>query len=231
MVKLCIKGMILLACLVVAAINPRFLNAFFAYRIAFFNVYHLFWLAIVLILVKRMTPSLNKDISSGKIFRRHYGAGRERTPAAEKKLASYVGKINRGALRVAFSWALVIAATGLLYYFRVFGPLGIFMVVLFFIFMDQFCVTLWCPFEWIIGNKCCSACRINNWGYLMAFAPLLFIPSFWTLSVAALSVAVVVQWEYQYHAHPERFFEFYNEKLLCRNCSRRCPKKESRFSH
>jgi hypothetical protein len=230
-VKLCLKGAVLALCLVLSWGRPRLLIGFFTCGIAFFHVYHLFWLGAVLILVKRMVPRLNAKITSGKIFGSHYTGSREKTPAGEEKLKSYVRKMNRGALKTAAYWLLVILGTGALYRVHLFGPVGLFMVVVFFIFMDQFCVSVWCPFEWIIGNKCCASCRINNWGYLMAFAPLVFLPSFWTLSIVALSIGVVLQWEYMFHAHPERFFELLNENLMCRNCKDRCAAAVSRFSH
>ncbi len=55
-------------------------------------------------------------------------------------------------------------------------------------------MTVFCPFKWLAGGKCCSTCRINNWGYLMAFSPS-FVQSFLT-SIVALSIIVAIQWEY-----------------------------------
>jgi len=91
--------------------------------------------------------------------------------------------------------------------------------------MDEFCATIWCPFQAIIDNKCCNTCRINNWGYIMAFSPMIFIPSFWTYSILFLSILAIVQWEYLYHRHPERFFELYNAGLMCKNCVKKCKKR------
>ena len=224
-VKLGIKGLVLILSLAVSLVRPDFLVRLFTHRIAFFNVYHLFWLAVVLILVKRMVPGLNRKTASGKIFERRYVPGLARTPAREERLASYILKVNRGAVKTALYWSLVTAATGVLYRLEVFGSTGLFIVVIFFVFMDQFCVTVWCPFEWLIGTRCCNSCRINNWGYLMAFLPLIYFPSFWTWSVVLLSGAVVAQWEYLFYRHPERFFDLYNACLMCRNCPEKCGKR------
>ena len=221
--KLCVKGGILVLLLAFAVTRPDLLARIFTAEILFFRVYHILWLAVTIILIKRMIPGLNHKITTGKIFGRLYRPREGQTPGSKEKLAAYTTKMNRGAARVALWWSLVIAATGALYLSGVIGAMGIFMVVAFFIFMDQFCISVWCPFEWIIKNKCCTTCRINNWGYLMAFAPLIYLPSFWTLTILALSAAVVIQWEYLAHTHPERLFELYNTLLTCRNCERRCP--------
>jgi len=227
-VKLAIKGLVLILTLVLSVVSPGLLTGFFAHKIAFFRVYHLFWLAVVVILAKRMIPGLNRKVTSGKIFARNYVPGMAATPAREERFRSYVAKVNRGALRAAVYWVLVILVTGGLYRLGVFGITGLFIVVVFFVFMDQFCVTVWCPFEWLIGTKCCNSCRINNWGYLMAFLPLLYFPSFWTWSIVFLSGAVVAQWEYLFYRHPERFYEEYNAGLMCRSCLAKCDRKGRR---
>ena len=229
-VKLAVKGLMLVLCLLISLRDPDLLAGFFTRRIAFFNVYHLFWLAVVLVLLKRMAPGLNRKVTSGKIFADNCVPGMARTPDREERFRSYIEKVNRGALKTAVYWVLVILVTGGLYYLDVFGTAGLFIVVVFFVFMDQFCVTVWCPFEWLIGTKCCNSCRINNWGYLMAFLPLVYFPSFWTWSVVLLSGAVVAQWEYLFYKHPERFFEEYNACLMCRNCPAKCGKRKAKTS-
>lgn len=220
--KLFIKGFALAACLVFAAIYPEGIIGLFGYQILFFRVYHLIWLVILVVLVKRLVPGWNSKISVGKVFKRHYAQVLVDGPSKQEKLGHYQRKVNIGAFRTAVYWSIIVLITGLFYNVGIFNKLWLFLAVAFFVFMDQFCVSVWCPFQWIIGNKCCNACRINNWGYLMAFSPLAFIPSFWTVSVVALSVIVVIQWEYLFHKHPERFYELYNANLQCQNCGRGC---------
>ena len=224
-VKLGVKGLALILSLAGSFKAPDLLIRFFTFKFVFFNVYHVFWLVVVLILLKRMIPGLNRKIGPAKIFENKYVPGLARTPVREERLRSYVAKVNRGALKTAVYWTLVILAVGGLYHRNVFGTTGLFIIVVFFVFMDQFCVSLWCPFEWLIGNKCCNSCRINNWGYLMAFLPLVFLPSFWTYSIILLSGVVVAQWEYLFYRHPERFFELYNACLMCRNCPEKCASR------
>jgi hypothetical protein len=220
--KLIIIGAVLALSLIFAFVCPDLLIRFFTFEIIFFRVYHVIWLLTVALLVKRMFPRFNRKISSGKIFEKHYADRGNKNPSAAEKLRIYRAKTSSGAAQTAVYWTVVVIATGMLYYFNVLRTLDIYLVVIFFIFMDQFCTSVWCPFQWLIGNKCCNSCRINNWGYLMAFAPFIYLPSFWTYSVLALSAVVVIQWEYLFHKHPERFFELYNTNLMCRNCSMKC---------
>jgi hypothetical protein len=177
-ISLGLKGAVLALALVIACGFPDLLPRFFAHRVLFFRVYHLIWLGTVLFLIKRMMPALNGKITSGKQFGRHYRDSGVKVPkdAAEARLEEYTRQMNLGALKVAVYWALVILVSGGFYHLHMVGATGLFIIVIFFIFMDQFCISVWCPFLFIIGNKCCNTCRINNWGYLMAFAPPFFFP-------------------------------------------------------
>lgn len=224
--KLLIKGAVTALILLLAIWRPDILEKTFTYPISFFKVYHILWLMIMWLLVKRMIPALNSRISMGKIFERHYAPAPMHNPGQQEKfqgkLSDYAHRMNLGALRAALYWLLAVLFVGLLYYVGVLNRMWVILTVVFFIFMDQFCVSVWCVFKWIVGNKCCNTCRINNWGYLMAFSTLVFVPSFWTYSVLALSAIVVIQWEYLWAKHPERFYELYNANLQCRNCDGIC---------
>ena len=223
--QLILNGGIVVAAGLFAIFRPDLLKSFFAFPIYVINVYHILWLLVIVVLVKRMIPGSSSKISSGKIFRRFYKEAAGISPARDKKLLALKKKTDSGAIRSAFYWLLLLADIGL---WRMVGMLSdtwIYIIVLFFMFMDQFCVMVFCPFRWLMKNKCCSTCRIDNWGYLMAFSPLVFIHSFWTWSIVALSIAIVIQWEYLYHRYPERFFETHNASLACRNCVSKCTGK------
>jgi hypothetical protein len=43
-----------------------------------------------------------------------------------------------------------------------------------------------------------------------------------------LSLITVFQWEYLYFKHPERFYDIYNAKLMCKNCSTHCRRKSTK---
>jgi hypothetical protein len=224
--KLALKGGVFLLSLGLALFYPDSLRRFFTYPLSFFCTFHVFWLIVILVLLKRLRPKWNSKISSGKIFEQHFLQAGIDTEAKRAKLDDYKRRMDRGAIKTALYWTAVIVAMGLLLLYGVLNNLALFEIAVFFIFMDQFCVTIWCPFEWIINNKCCESCRINNWGYFMAFSPLTFIPSFWTYSILFLSVVIIVQWEYLYHRYPERISELYNANLMCKNCQTKCEKRK-----
>jgi len=220
---LVIKAGVVVAVGLVAIFRSDILTVFFTFPLAgIVRVYHVLWALAVFILIKRMVPGFNRKISSRKIFRRFYREADGITPARDEKLRSLKGKTDRGALKSAFYWLLLLGDIAL---WRMVGMLSdtwIYIIVLFFVFMDQFCVSVFCPFKWLAHGKCCNTCRINNWGYIMAFSPLIFIHSFWTWSIVAFSIIIVIQWEYFYYRYPERFFETHNAALMCRNCVTEC---------
>ncbi|MCX5804553.1 MAG: hypothetical protein NT010_00585 [Proteobacteria bacterium] len=222
--KLSVKGGVLAISLVLAICYPHILVKSFTYDFSLFKVYHVLWLLAVLILIKRFIPRMNPKINLGKIYGRNYVQAGEDSSAKQQRLADYIKKMNFGAMRSAIYWTLLVLDIGFWWVAGLLDPMWLIIIVIFFIFMDQFCITVWCPFKTIIQNKCCNTCRINNWGYLMAFSPLIFIPSFWTYSILFLSVIIIIQWEYLYYKHPERFYELYNAKLMCKNCVNRCKK-------
>jgi hypothetical protein len=224
-IKLAVQGAVLLCALLLGACRPDELTRFFTSPLFGITPSYVLWSLAILVLLRRFVPGWNRKISSGKVFEVNYVPVRKPSPVRQAKLVAYKNRIDRGAVKSAGYWGLVIVGTGLAYRFGVLNRLWLFEETMFFIFMDQFCVTVWCPFKWLITNKCCKTCRINNWGYLMAFSPLIWIPSFWTYSILLLSAAVVVQWEVLFHRHPERFYEGYNEVLTCKGCPNKCSRR------
>ncbi len=223
--KLIWKGVVSLGTILLAWFRPDLLIAFFTFPLFGFRVYHVLWLLCIIILLKRLMPGMNRKVSSGKIFQRHYVKAGDPTPSKEEKLLAYTRKIDSGAVKSAFYWGIVIIGVGIAHRYGIWNQMWLIDMVMFFVFMDQFCVTVWCPFKWIVRNKCCKTCRINNWGYFMAFSPFIWIPSFWTWSILLLSVAVLVQWEFLFRKYPERFYEGYNSTLTCRNCRAECGRR------
>ena len=223
---LAIKGVVLIALIVCAVSAPQVLTGIFLHPILFFHVYHLFWLAALLLILKRFVPSLNMKMTSGKIFACNHAPKDAISERQEEKYRETKRQADKGALQSAVYWTIVVLAIGVLSFSGVFNTLWLFVVTWFFVFMDQFCITVWCPFKWFMQSKCCNTCRINNWGYLMAFSPLIYAPSFWTYSIVVASAVLVVYWEYVYARHPERFYEETNRNLTCRSCKNRLTCRE-----
>ncbi len=221
-VKLIAKGLAVAVLCLVLAVRPSMATDFFTMPLlGHIRVYHIFWLGAMAILFKRFIPRLNWKMSSGKVYARRFSAFGEESEARRARFEKTKNEADVGAARSAVYWVLIVLTTGLFRLVGIFDGAWLVAASAFFVFMDEFCVTVWCPFKWLTKTKCCNTCRINNWGYLMAFSPLLFIPSFWTYSLLVVAAAVVVQWEYMYWRHPERFFEAYNANLQCRRCTLR----------
>jgi hypothetical protein len=227
--QLIIKGLAVVIPGLFAIYRPDLLVYLFNFPLFIsLKIYHVLWFITIIILIKRMIPGLNKKMSLGKIFARNFvGAG---TDTDKKRLGFRKSKrkADSGALRSAFYWILLLLV---MWMWRVSGMLSniwIYVIVLFFVFMDQFCISVFCPFQWLMRNKCCSTCRINNWGYCMAFSPLIFIPTFWTYSILFLSIVNLIIWEYLYFRYPERFSDIYNANLMCKNCRVECTRKSGK---
>jgi len=217
------KAALFLSVLGIAAADPSLPLRILLYPVWSVQMYQLLWLGLVLMLLRFMVPQLSLQMNSGKIFARNYRPSRARLPGRKRMLAEYTRKSDRGAVRSALFWLAIFSAVAALWYAGLYSVNVMLITLTFFVMMDEFCSSVWCPFrDWLIGNRCCNVCRITNWGYTMLFSLLVFIPSFWTYSLAALSLALLVQWEWLHWRHPERFYELCNENLKCKNCRHRC---------
>jgi hypothetical protein len=224
--ELIMKGMAVIIPGLFAIYHPDILTFLFTYPIYTpLMVYHLLWLLAVMVLIKRMIPRFNVKMSSGKIFERKFTATGGDTDRRRQGFQKSKKRADSGALRTGVYWVLLLLVMWMWRTAGIFPDRWLYITVLFFIFMDQFCIAIFCPFRWLMENKCCNTCRINNWGYCMAFSPLIFINTFWTYSIVILSLATLFQWEYLYSKHPERFSEIYNANLMCNKCSTHCRRK------
>jgi len=226
--QLIIKGLAVIISGLFAIYHPDFLVYLFSFPLFIsLKVYHVLWFMAILILIKRMIPSLNKKMSLGKIFARNFSGVGMDTDKKRQGFHKIKKKADSGAFRSALYWILLLLVMWMWRVSGILPDIWLYIIVLFFIFMDQFCISVFCPFQWLMRNKCCSTCRINNWGYCMAFSPLLFIPTFWTYSILFLSIVNLIIWEYLYFRYPERFSDIYNANLMCKNCRVECTRKSS----
>ena len=68
--KLIIEGLAVVIAGLFAIFRPDLLVFSFTYPLfIFLKIYHVLWLMVIYILVKRMIPGLNRKMSLGKIFR------------------------------------------------------------------------------------------------------------------------------------------------------------------
>ena len=191
------------------------------YKIIFnIKIYHISWLYLVLEMIFLIIPYTNNHSYNGKLFAKHYI---EVESYNKEKLDKYIEKCNKQARRVLIVWTLFNLFIYAIYKKYNLSKSYVFLVFMFYYWLDMFCVNIWCPFHKLFfKSKCCNECRIYNWDHVMLFTPLVFIKSFWTYSLFVLSLFAFFQWEYMIKVHPERFSPVSNKKLQCKYCNYNC---------
>lgn len=133
---------------------------------------------------------------------------------------------------VAAFWLLLNAVIDVCYFLHLIDEGILLLLSLAFSVCDMICILFFCPFQtWVMKNKCCINCRIYNWDYAMMFTPLLFVGSFYTWSLLAFALALLIRWEVTYRSHPERFSETTIECLFCKNCTEKLCHHKKQLQH
>lgn len=181
------------------------------------------WLVYIVEMILRFFPSKLESMGCQKQFLKNYIPNNKEF---DQKEHDHQVKTT---IIVAVVWILFNALIGLLYFLGLYGREVLFLISLAFGACDMICILFFCPFHTLImKNKCCVSCRIYNWDYAMMFTPLFFIPHFFTWSLLALGIALLVKWEITAYRHPERFLENNNKNLSCANCQEKlCHHKKS----
>ena len=188
---------------------------------AFFHKYsllHLLWVIWMLDMAAQLFP-IKKTIALGshKVFRKRFRPVLDRiSPEALKK---HIALTTRSAYKVMLVWIALIAALGVLKYMGVLSDAHLFLVSVAFYVCDLICVLVWCPFRLMMGNKCCTTCRIFNWDHLMMFTPMLYVKGFFSWSLLWVAIVVWLAWELCVAFYPERFWEKSNAALKCSECT------------
>ena len=222
--KFVFRSILFVIVLVISIYDITLLKQLLTAEVGPFLVYHVLWFLFLLEMIVIFVPSWSTYVGCGKHYAKHFKAASYN----EGTLADYTKKFNRRVLYALLIWLSLLFLLALLYLAGFISKIGLFLLFMFLYFADQFFINIWCPFRsWIIRNKCCNACRIYNWGHIMMFSSLIFIPSFWTWSLIAVSLAILVQWEYQHYRYPERFSEASNLNLRCSHCKDKCRKRDN----
>ncbi len=210
---------VLLCALGVYFFYPEWLNVLSGDR--FFrelSPLHLLWAIWIGDMIGQLVP-IKKHISLGsqKVFKARF------RPLLEKlnyqALREYIIQTTKSAYKVFILWAALIIVFGFLYYVKVLSAAHLFLISVLFYVCDLICVLIFCPFRLIMKNRCCTTCRIFNWDHLMMFTPMLFINSFYSVSLLLLAFAIWVVWEACVMMYPERFWEKSNLSLKCSECT------------
>ena len=194
-------------------------------NVGFVIVCFIIWIAYLLEMIARFFPNNMESMGCQKQFKINYmPLEYDEADIIEKRK-----KDNKSAIIIAILWIALVALIGVLYYFGIIDIDIILLICLFFAICDMICILYYCPFqELIMKNRCCVRCRIYNWDYAMMFLPLIYIPHFFTYSLLAASLALLVKWEVEYNRNPERYEVFSNAALSCENCQEKlCSHKTS----
>ncbi len=177
------------------------------------------WLFFVIDMLLRFFPSRFESMGCQKQFARNY-----------KPTGKAFGAEHRFTpiRAVIISWLLLNGAIGAAYLAGWIDQGILLLISMVYAVCDMVCILFFCPFQtWMMGNRCCTTCRIYNWDYAMMFTPFLFIPRFYTWSLLGLALLLLVRWEVTLSRHPERFAEKTNCSLSCANCEEKlCQHKK-----
>ena len=183
-----------------------------------FSPLHLLWLLWMGDMVTQLIPARSHvALGSQKHLGCYCESAKEVDPAV---LRAFVNSSDRGALKVFVIWLVLTVVVGTLYITDVLSASFLLLISVLFFLCDLICVLFWCPFRvFLMKNRCCTTCRIFNWDHLMMFSFLVFVPSFYTLSLFFASAVVFVVWEVRFHRHPDRFWDRTNRALRCVSCT------------
>ena len=183
-----------------------------------FSLLHILWVIWLIDMLSQLIP-MKKTIALGsyKVFRQRFRPVLERFN--KEALKTYIVTTTRAAYKVLLLWAALIGGLGLLKLWGVVKDGHLFLVSVAFYVCDLICVLIWCPFRLMMGNKCCTTCRIFNWDHLMMFTPMLYVKGFYSWSLLGLSILVWCTWELCVVLYPERFWEKSNAALKCSECT------------
>ncbi len=182
-----------------------------------FSVLHILWGIWVIDMVCQHIPVKHMPLGSQKLFRERFRPVHKEINYS--RLKDYIISTRKAACKVFALWTVIIAVIGVLFHANIINRTVLFLISVFFYVCDLICVLIWCPFRLILGNQCCTTCRIFNWDHLMMFSPLIFMGGFYSISLVLMACAVWLVWEFCVMRFPERFWEFSNEALKCSNCT------------
>lgn len=183
-----------------------------------FSPLHILWIIWVIDMIHQLIPIKNHiPLGSQKLFKQRFQPIREKINY--KALREHVISTTKSAYKIFLLWATLILILGILYHAEMLSASHLFLISVLFYVCDLICVLIWCPFRLILKNRCCTTCRIFNWDHLMMFTPMLFINSFFSVSLLVLAFAVWVVWELCFMMYPERFWDQSNEALKCSKCT------------
>lgn len=183
-----------------------------------FSIFHILWGVWMFDMITQLMPVKNIALGSQKFFKEKFRPAIDKI-LDKKRLTEYIKATNRAAGKVLALWAALVAALSALKHFKIIESKHLLLVTIAFYVCDLICVLIWCPFRLMLGNKCCTTCRIFNWDHMMMFTPMLWVGSFFSVSLIVVSLIDLIVWELSVYLYPERFWEHSNLSLKCSECT------------
>ena len=181
------------------------------------SLLHVLWILWMLDILQQLIPVKHIALGSHKVFKLRF------RPVMEQinmdALKKHIITTTKSAYKVMVIWVTLIAALGFGKHIGILTDAHLFLTSVLFYVCDLICVLIWCPFRLIMGNKCCTTCRIFNWDHIMMFTPMLFVKGFFSISLLVMAFAILIIWELCVALHPERFWEKSNAALKCSECT------------
>lgn len=190
------------------------------------NFMHFTWAVFMGLMISHLFPTKYHSMGAGKSLYSNY------TPVQDfrqSELLEFVHNENMKSWKSMIVWLSGNSVVGVLYFCGIIGKPELLLLTGFYFVCDYICILIFCPFQ-TFGQKdrCCVNCRIYDWGHFFMFTPMLFIQSFYCMSLFAMGAVVIIRWEYLWTKYPERFWYGSNKNLNCINCKdRTCPIKKS----
>lgn len=170
------------------------------------------WCIFAIEMILRFIPSSFESMGCQKQFKKNYHP--TTTPKEEAQILAPIRTFS-----VAAAWFVLNGLIGVLYYTHIIDEGILLLISLAYSVCDMICILFFCPFQtWFMKNRCCCTCRIYNWDFAMMFTPLIFVKTLFAQTLVALSLALLIRWEYVVHRHPEYFSEKTNHSLSCAEC-------------
>lgn len=183
-----------------------------------FSLLHILWVIWLFDMIQQLLPvKAHISIGSQKIFSSMFKPIKEKINY--KNLKEHIKSSTLSAYKVMIIWILLTLLIVFLYNKEIIDNGIVVLISICFYVCDLICVLIWCPFRLIMGNKCCTTCRIFNWDHLMMFSPFIAVKGFYTFSLFAISIIIWLIWEICVFTYPERFWENSNMALKCSECT------------
>ena len=217
--KLIVRCVILLASVAAYIVRPQWFGILEGDR--FFrelSPLHILWVVWMIDMILQLIPMKNHiPLGSHKHQSRRFRPTDK--PLDHEAMMRYIRTATKGAYKVFIIWSAALVVLGILYAFRILKTEHLFLISVAFYVCDLICVLIWCPFRLMMKTRCCTTCRIFNWDHMMMFTPMLFVNSFFSVTLIAMAFAVWLVWELSVMLHPERFWEQTNQALRCSQCT------------